>query len=60
MCYNPCSETPCKNKVQKCLKGGYYDKLIGKKNGERERISLEARECLRDSGDRTLDLLVGR
>ena len=33
--------SPCKNEVLKCLEGDYCDNLIGKKNCERERMSLE-------------------
>ena len=33
--------SPCKNEVLKCLEGDYCDNFIGKKNCERECVSLE-------------------
>ena len=34
-------ESPCKNEMLKCLEGKHCDKLIDKKDCERERMSLE-------------------
>ena len=41
MYYNKCLGTPCKNEVLKCLEGEYCEHFIGKKNCERECVSLE-------------------
>ena len=56
---NKCFGTPFKNEVLKCLEGEYCDNFVGKKNWERECISLEAWECPRNSVDRIVYLLVG-
>ena len=41
---NKCLGTPCKNEVLKCLEGEYCEHFIGKKNCERECVSLEGLE----------------